>query len=34
MINSEEDRQSMKSLAKYLKLNFDAGFDDKVYTQN
>ena len=34
LINSEEDRQRMKSLAKYLKLNFDDGFDDKVYTKN
>ena len=33
LIKNEEDRQSMKSLAKYLKLNFDDGFDDKVYTK-
>ena len=34
LIKNENDRQSIKSLAKYLKLNFDDGFDDKVYTNN
>jgi hypothetical protein len=34
LINNEDERQTMKSLVKYLKLNFDDSFDDKVYTKN
>ena len=34
LINNEDERQTIKSLVKYLKLNYDDSFDDKVYTKN
>jgi hypothetical protein len=34
LIKNEDERQTMKSIVKYLKHNFDDGFDDKVYTKN